>query len=163
MDMRRAFLIFSTAAAGFLFPIEASAERVNSRPPIYDEAAHANQQIGDAVKLAAAQNKRVLLDFGANWCSWCHKLHELFEADPVIAQVLKSDYVVVMVDLNKDHNKDIEARYGHPRRFGIPVLVVLDATGKQLTTQDSGELEQGDHHDPAKVLAFFKKWAPELQ
>lgn len=148
-------------AASFLSPLCATAERVTGRPPIYNEAANANQEIDEAVKVAAAENKRVLLDFGANWCSWCHKLHELFQSDPAIAQVLKSNYVVVMVDLDKDHNKDIEARYGHPRRFGIPVLVVLDPSGKQLTTQDSGELEQGDHHDPVKVLAFLKQWVPE--
>jgi hypothetical protein len=45
-------------------------------------------------------------------------------------------------------------------RFGLPVLVVLDAAGKALTTQDTGKLEEGDHHDPAKVLAFLNQWAP---
>jgi hypothetical protein len=25
-------------------------------------------------------------------------------------------------------------------------------------TQDTGQLEQGDHHDPAKVIAFLEKW-----
>ncbi|MDP9292115.1 MAG: thioredoxin family protein [Verrucomicrobiota bacterium] len=157
--MRRAFFIFCAVVTSFLAAGRTEARHASSRSPIYNEAANANQQIADAVTEAGAQNKRVLLDFGANWCSWCHKLHELFESDASVAQVLKSDYVVVMVDLNKDHNQDIEARYGHPRRFGIPVLVVLDAEGKPLTTQDSGELEQGDHHDPAKVLAFLKKWA----
>jgi hypothetical protein len=37
--------------------------------------------------------------------------------------------------------------------------VVLDADGRPLTTQDTGELENGrDGHDPSKVLAFLEKW-----
>ena len=40
------------------------------------------------------------------------------------------------------------------------LVLVLDAEGNQLTTQDSGKLEEGDHHDPAKVLAFLKQWSP---
>jgi hypothetical protein len=49
-------------------------------------------------------------------------------------------------------------KYGNPTKHGLPVLVVLDSDGKQLTTQDTGQLEQGDHHDPAKVIAFLSKW-----
>jgi hypothetical protein len=49
--------------------------------------------------------------------------------------------------------------YGNPTRLGLPVLVVLDADGRQLTTQSTGDLEKGNAHDPAKVLAFLKKWA----
>jgi hypothetical protein len=52
----------------------------------------------------------------------------------------------------------VDAKYGHPTHFGLPVLLILDADGKQLTTKDSGELEEGDHHSPAKVMAFLDKW-----
>ena len=45
-----------------------------------------------------------------------------------------------------DRNADVDQRYGHPTRFGLPALVVLDSDGKQLTTQDTGKLEEGDHH-----------------
>jgi hypothetical protein len=48
-------------------------------------------------------------------------------------------------------------------RFGLPVIVVLDAEGKQLTTKNSGELEESDHHNPEKVMAFLKDWAPKKQ
>jgi hypothetical protein len=69
--------------------------------------------------------------------------------------------VVVLIDVNKGHNNEVDAKYGHPIQFGLPVIVILDAEGKQLTTKDSGELEEGDHHSPAKVMAFLKKWSPQ--
>ena len=101
----------------------------------------------------------MLLQFGANWCGWCHKLHALFQTDERIAAKLKESYVVVLVDVNDDHNAAINEQYGNPKQHGIPVLVVLDAEGKQLVTQDTGKLEEGEHHDPKKVLAFLDEWA----
>jgi thiol:disulfide interchange protein len=130
-----------------------------SHPAIYDENADGGKQIADALSVAKKENKRVLLQFGANWCGWCNKLHKLCESDAQIAAKLKADYVVVLVDVNKGHNSEVDKRYGNPTRFGLPVIVVLDSDGKALVTQDTGELEVGDHHDPTKVLAFLNEWS----
>ena len=134
-----------------------------ARPHIYDEAADGSKQIADALDIARDAHKHVLLQFGANWCGPCHKLHELFEMNKNIAEELEKDYVVVMIDVNKGHNKDIDTKYGHPTRFGLPAIVVLDADSKQLTTQDTGKLEQADHHSPENVMAFLKEWSPTKQ
>jgi thiol:disulfide interchange protein len=131
----------------------------SSRPVIYDEKADGMKQIAEALASAKQGNKRVLLQFGANWCGWCHKLHKLCESDPQIAAQLKEAYVVVLIDVNKGHNEEVNKKYGNPTRFGLPVIVVLDDEGKVLTTQDSGKLEEGDHHDPKKVLTFLSEWA----
>jgi thiol:disulfide interchange protein len=131
------------------------------RSAIYDESANGFQQISNALASAKQEGKHVMLQFGANWCGWCHKLHQLSNADAGIAAKLKSDYVVVLIDVNKQHNQEVDTKYGHPTRFGLPVIVVLDAEGKPLTTKNTSELEQGDHHDPAKVMAFLGQWAPK--
>ena len=131
-------------------------------PPIYDPKADGGRQIDEALARAKRDNKRVLLQFGANWCIWCHLMHELFEKDSVIARELLYEYELVLIDIDevngKRHNDDIDQRYGQPTRHGLPVLVVLDADGKQLTTQPTEPMEDGDHHDPTKVLAFLTKW-----
>jgi hypothetical protein len=74
---------------------------------------------------------------------------------------LRKNFVVVLIDVNQQHNAATDAKYGHPIRFGLPVLVVLDANGQLLTTEDSGKLEEGDHHSPEKVLAFLEAWTPK--
>ena len=150
-------LAVSLALAG---AVKAGDPPPGAKAPIYDESADGSKQIAEALALAGKDGKRVLLQFGANWCGWCHKLHSLYQTDKGIAARLKSDYVVVMIDVNKDHNKEVDAKYGHPTQHGLPVIVILDADGKQLTTKDSGELEEGDHHSPVKVLAFLEKWSP---
>jgi len=129
------------------------------RSKLYDESVDGSKQIADALKIAKKENKRVLLQFGANWCGWCHLLHNLFESDKNIEARLKADYVVVLIDVNKGHNKEVDQKYGKPTRFGLPVIVILDSDGKQLTTKDTAELEKGKQHDPAKVLAFLEEWS----
>jgi thiol:disulfide interchange protein len=139
--------------------VAADAPSQTSRPAIYDETADGAKQIADALVVAKKENKRVLLQFGANWCGWCHRLHKLFQTDAKIAAELNEAYVVVLVDVNKDHNAATNKQYGNPVQHGLPVIVILDAEGKALVTQDTGKLEEGDHHDPAKVLAFLNQWA----
>ena len=98
--------------AGFCSPaFAADGPAKPSRPNIYNEKADGGKQIGDALAVAKTENKRVLLQFGANWCGWCHKLHKLCETDKEIAAKLKESYVVVLVDVNKGHNGEIDKRY----------------------------------------------------
>jgi thiol:disulfide interchange protein len=158
-----AFLLLGLLAIGFVRPGNARAADTAKavRPKIYDESADGAKQIADALVSAKKDNKRVLLQFGANWCGWCHKLHKLFATDNAIGEKLKADYVLVMIDVNENHNRDVNMKYGKPTRFGLPVIVILDADGRPLTTKDTGELEQGDHHDPEKVLVFLKQWSPK--
>jgi hypothetical protein len=41
------------------------------------------------------------------------------------------------------------------------IVVILDCDGKQLTTKNTEELEEGKQHSPDKVQAFLKEWAPK--
>ena len=53
-------------------------------------------------------------------------------------------------------HSDINQRYGDPMQHGLPVLVVLDGEGELVTTQETGSLEDGPRHDPAKILEFLR-------
>lgn len=57
---------------------------------------------------------------------------------------------------------DTEANQPLMDRFGVkpngyPYLTVLDGAGKVVTQQETGALEDGPNHDPAKVLAFLER------
>ena len=50
----------------------------------YDESADGDKLIGEALAIAKKENKRVLIQFGANWCIWCRRLHELFSKEKTL-------------------------------------------------------------------------------
>lgn len=129
---------------------------------IYSPHADGDALVAGALREARAEHKLVLVDLGANWCIWCRRLHHTFETNPAVAAELQRHYVVVLIDVNRRHgsqrNAGLIARFHNPVRFGLPVLVVLDASGRQLTTEDSGNLESGAGHSPQKIVAFLRRW-----
>ena len=129
-------------------------------PVLYEANADASAQIDAALKKATKENRRVLIQWGANWCGWCHKLADRFKNSPKIARVLRYDYDVVHVDVGRfDKNLDLGEKYGTQwKKDGIPYLTILSADGKVLVNQETGSLESGSKHDPAKVLAFLEKY-----
>lgn len=159
--------LFGPAALLAQQPASQEPAKAPGREPIYDTKADGEQQIAAVLATAKRDNKRVLLQFGANWCGWCHKLHHLFKTDEKIARTLQYEYELVLIDVDtvdgRKHNEAVDAKYGNPTQHGLPVLVVLDAEGKQLVTQETGALEEGDHHNPAAVLAFLEKHKPQPQ
>lgn len=124
---------------------------------IYDEKADAKQLIASAVTRANRDSSRVLVMFGGNWCGWCHKLHGTLKSDAKLAKMMLDEYQLVMVDTAAPNAKEVMADYKVDPNAGVPHLVVLDGQGKVICNQETGSLEEGDHHDPAKVLAFLDK------
>ena len=156
------FLLFLAAAAW----LRAAPEYAQMGPDIYDPQADGIKQITETIQRAKMDHKHVLIVFGANWCIWCRRLHSTFENNESVRKELKRDFIVVNVDVNhrdgKKRNAEANKRYGDPMKKGLPVLVVLDWDGHQLTTQETGVLENGKSgHDPEKLVAFLKNWAPE--
>jgi thiol:disulfide interchange protein len=118
------------------------------------------------VAQAKASQKHVLVDLGANWCIWCRRLNHTMETDTGVVRELKDNFVLILVDVNhrqgQKRNEAVNDKYGNPMAQGLPVLVVLDAEGRQLTTQETSALEDGkEAHDPAKIIAFLQRWAPK--
>ena len=138
----------------------------NDKPAIYNPDADSKQEIAKALIQAKAENKHVLLMFGANWCPWCHKLHELFQFDKQIRTALAKHYLVVMIDIGESKkaplNRDLEEKY-RVKGFGYPCLAVLDNEGSLLCAQSTGVLEKGQAHDPKRVLALFTVQAPHTK
>jgi thiol-disulfide isomerase/thioredoxin len=141
-------LLVSTAAAQ-----ERPAEQAPK--PVYDETADARADVAAAVARAKRENKRVLIQWGGNWCGWCVRLAGTMAKDPKLRKELLYEYEVVHVDVGKfDKNKDFAKELGADIE-GVPYLTVLDADGKPIAQQGTAEFEVDDKHDPEKVLAWL--------
>lgn len=129
---------------------------------IYDPAADAVADLARVEKQAAAENKHVLLQVGGNWCIWCKRFYKLVEDDAELKALVEKNYIVYHLNYSKENkNLPVLAKLGYPQRFGFPVLLVLDAKGNRLHTQNSALLESADGYDKEKVKDMFRQWSPE--
>lgn len=103
--------------------------------------------------------KRIILDVGGEWCSWCHLLDAFMEGDSEIRRFRDAHYVWMKVNYSEDNeNTAFLSRF--PEIKGYPHLFVLDGEGQLLHSQFTAELEKGKGYDRAKFFAFLKQWAP---
>src|SRR5262245_59082180 len=98
-------LVLSLAVLVSALPSAQADPKPAGSKDIYDTRADGVKQVADALATAKRVNKHVLLQFGANWCGWCHKLHKLFETDKDIAAYLGDNYVLVLMDVDKVDGK----------------------------------------------------------
>src|SRR6201992_429104 len=70
------------------------------RAVIYPAGAQAKQDIAAALAQAGKEKKRVLLDFGGNWCGDCQVLEIYFDA-PQNKGLLDNNFVLVPVNIGR--------------------------------------------------------------
>lgn len=61
-----------------------------------------NHNLKAAHKLAIAQDKPLLIVFGASWCSYCHKLERETLGDKRITAIVERDFIPVHLDFDRD-------------------------------------------------------------
>jgi thiol:disulfide interchange protein len=125
---------------------------------IYSDTADAHADIAQALQTAAHEHKRVILDFGGNWCGDCQVLDIYFHQSPN-QEIVDKNFVVVHIDIgHMDKNVDVAEKYDVPLKRGVPALAVLDSHGHLLYSQKDGEFETMRSMNPASVTDFLNKW-----
>ena len=117
------------------------------------------KQLKEAIASAKTTGKHLFIKYGGNWCPWCIKFAGFCKDDPDISKIISDNYI--WVKLNYSHeNKNLPSNeyLGNPKRFGFPVLIIVDGKGKVLHIQDSSLLEEGQGYNKEKITGFLKNW-----
>ena len=137
---------------------------------VYNEDINPIEQIDAAVMKAQSEGKFVICQVGGNWCPWCLRFADFITNDTTISKVISENFEYIHVNYNPRKSEGavkaqeaaaLMKRLDNCGRFGFPVFVVLDESGKVIHTQDSSFLEEGQSYNQEKVLRFFKNWTPK--
>jgi thiol:disulfide interchange protein len=127
---------------------------------IYPDPSQAKADLATALKTAADTHKRILLDFGGDWCGDCQVL-DIYFHDATNHPILEANFVLVHVNIgHMDANVDIAEKYGVPLHKGVPALAVLDEHGTLLFSQKTGEFEDMRHLESSALTKFLQQWKP---
>jgi len=151
-------LIQTIASAGLLALLTGAANSAGRQ--IYPPPSQARADLAAAMKTAAATHRRVLLDFGGDWCGDCQVL-DLYFHNERNKPLLDANFVLVHVNVGHvDANLDLAAKYGVPLNRGVPALAVLNDHGRLLYSQKNGEFEAMRRMDSSAVTEFLVQWRP---
>jgi thiol:disulfide interchange protein len=125
---------------------------------LYSAQADPKADITAALKQATLEHKRVILDFGGDWCGDCQVLDIYFHQSPNL-ELLDKNFILVHVDIGQfDKNLDITEKYDIPLKKGVPALAVLDSNGKLLYSQQAAEFGDMRYMYSKSVTDFLNQW-----
>ena len=144
----------------FLFIGSQSVFAQKSHGTLYNPSANAQEDITKLLSQAKEEGKHLVLQVGGNWCGWCYKFNNFIQQDSTVNKIVDENFLVYHLNFSKENkNVALLKKYEFPQRMGFPVLVILDADGRRIHTQDSSMLESGDGgYDEKKVANFYKSW-----
>jgi thiol-disulfide isomerase/thioredoxin len=120
---------------------------------IYPDPAQARADLAAALKTAAATHKRVLLDFGGNWCGDCQVL-DIYFHDPANLPILDANFVLVHINIGHTTPISTSPSATVPLDKGVPRW--LFSATKEAALQPEGRRVRG--HAPHGVLAVTRSW-----
>lgn len=128
---------------------------------LYNPRADGAADLAQLLARAAREKKHLLVQVGGNWCVACYRLNAFVQTDSALKRLARDNYLIYHLNYSPENrNAALLRRLGYPQRFGFPVLVVLDAQGARLHTQDTELLAKGNGYDWHKVRSFLQQWAP---
>ncbi len=142
----------------FLLALLASVAALAAGP--YPPTSQASADIESALKLAAESKKRVIVDFGGNWCTDC-KVLDIYLHRPENESLL-AQFVFVHVNVGDkgiETSFDVAERYGIPLKKAVPALAVLEPDGRVIYAQNTGEFESMRKMEPKSVNDFLVRWS----
>ena len=164
MNMRKKFVLL---LLGSMMVLGMNAQTALKK--VYNEDINPVEQIEQAVVKAKSEGKFVVCQVGGNWCIWCLRFADFITNDTTISKLVDDNFVYIHVNYNPRKSegeakaqqaKAMLKRLNNPARFGFPVFVVLDESGRVIHIQDSSFLEEGEGYNKEKVIRFFKSWTP---
>ena len=167
--MKKAMIILLAAMLATIVGAQTPLKN-EAKSKVYNEEIDPLEQIDQALVNAKADGKFVICQVGGNWCPWCLRFAEFITNDTTISKVINDNFEYIHVNYNPRKSKGAEnavqakalmKRLDNCGRFGYPVFVILDDTGKVIHIQDSSFLEEGQGYNQEKVLRFFRNWTPQ--
>jgi len=132
----------------------------DEHPRPYDENFDAMATVDEAMAQALAEDKRLLLLLGANWCHDSRGLAHHFE-DAELAATLDAHFVTRHIDVGwRDQNHDVMRRFGIAAIYGTPTVFVIDPTDETLLNRSERSTWTSAASTPIEeARAWFTRWA----
>lgn len=124
----------------------------------FDPKRNASADLQAAIIKATAENKRIILDVGGEWCGWCRIMDYYLIENKDLAKIVEENFVWLKINMSEE-NENTEFLSKYPEIKGYPHLFVLEKDGTLIHSQDTAELEEKKSYNKQKFTDFLTKWS----
>jgi len=110
-----------------------------------------------ALALAKHTNRRVLIEVGGDWCSWCHILDRFLKNNHNVREALHRHFVLLKVNYSDENYNEAFLRV-FPKPLGFPHMYITDEKGGILYSKDTAELLENGQYSGKLFISFLNKW-----
>ena len=110
-----------------------------------------------AIALAQQSHRRVLIEVGGEWCSWCHRLDDFLDKNPDIKQQLHDNFVFLKINVS-DENDNSKFLSAFPKPLGYPHMYVAEQNGDILWSKDTADFISNGQYARENFLRFIERW-----
>jgi thiol-disulfide isomerase/thioredoxin len=130
-------------------------------PKPYDADANADAQISAALARAKATGKRLLVDFGGNWCPDCLILAGVMNL-PDVKPFVDQHFEVVTVDIGRfNKNMKIAKALQIPKLYAVPWIVIANPDGSIIASRY--EIADAHHASVQSKVDWLARYASETE
>jgi len=110
-----------------------------------------------ALQLAKDTRRKVLIEVGGDWCSWCYILDRFLDEHPSLSAQLHNTFVFLKVSVDET-NDNAEFLSAFPKPLGYPHMYITDNEGAILHSQDTAEFLHKGKYSAQHFQLFLNRW-----
>lgn len=126
---------------------------------LYDEAQDPTADLAVTIERATAENKRIIIQVGGEWCIWCHRISDYMETNEKVRKLVDDHFIVIKVTYPAAKVDSFLEQY--PRVEAYPHLFVLEPDGTFLHSQGTSELELEKGYNEEVFCQFLNDWVKQ--
>ena len=111
-----------------------------------------------ALKNAKETKRRVLIEVGGDWCSWCIMLEKFIVNTPEVYQRLHDNFVVLKVN-HSDENNNEQFLKDLPKITGYPHVFIAEEDGSVVYSGNIVHLLENGKYSKERFNFFLDKWS----
>ncbi len=112
----------------------------------------------NALQNAKQTQRRVVIEVGGDWCTWCHVLDKFISTTPEIYEQLHGKFVVLKVNYS-DANENKPFLKGLPKITGYPHWFITDNDGSVVYSGNIVQLLENGKYSQKRFTHFLNQWS----
>ncbi len=124
----------------------------------FDRNVNFEAQLENAFPEAGKTGKRIIVEFGGDWCFWSVKMGRVLEI-PIFRSFLQKHFIFLRCYAGHDGECHYPEHLELPNFSAVPFFVLLDEKGEIIASQKTDVFEFFRFYNWFKLYSFLNNWA----